>query len=994
MGYVRAPSGRRRWQLRDARAVCACLLLALILLLPHTALASTAYVTDSVFGMVTPIDLASGVPKPPILVKGAPRAVAVSPDGSTVYVVSSDPDVLTPIDSASGTPGATIPVGALPQAVAVAPDGNSVYVADANANAVTPIDVSKGTAGAPIAVGTGPMGIAFAPDGRTAYVADQGSDDVTPIDVASGRTGTAIPVADGPTSIAVTPDGTKAYATDHTAATVTPIDLATKQAQTPIPVDGIPDQIAIAPDGQTAYVTLTSQDSVQPIDLATGKAGTPIPVGQLPVGVAFSPDGRTVYVTNAGFETVSPINVATGTTGSDILAAGDPTSVAFTPDQPPTAAFLASPGAAGSATSFDASSSLDPDGTVATYSWTFGDGSSAVSTTPVTTHIYRSPGTYAVTLTVADSAGCGTTLVFTGQTAACNGSPAATVSHTVGIQQAVASSPPATTPAVASSPPPSAPAASLTARPTSTATVPTPSPASTSPPATTPSRTSTSPPATILSRTSTSPPATTPSPPPTTPSSSSATSPPARVLTATSPRPTLNSHKAPRHVTHPRHKHVRRSARHESGHRPTRTTGRRPTARSTGTVTSPAVRVRRPPSGSGPGSGSGSTSVGGGTPPAAGLRRAVPAGGTSSTAARHRRFGVTPAGARHRRATGQRSAAAHGNPRRPLFASFLRRPDNLLLSPAEIARSLGAAVLLLALLGLPARLFNMTVKANRRQLAAWVGRALRTLGAPARLAPERFRMLLRVSATSVVTAAIVHAFLSPGFPTRPGSGALVLGMLLGWTVVVANTVVTWRWYQRRNLPELAARWHVYPGQAAFCVFCVAVSRLAHFVPGLIMGMTGDCEWSSEVELEHHANRVVITDTALAIISLAAWAGSIPVGNAAAHPGASFAVLTLDAALSVTAVAGMEILAFTLIPLRFLDGYALCRYRQKAWLVLWGSGVLWFSLVILTPALSAPEAHSRASATWLAVLLGLELAIAFTVWSYFTTQRRATRTTPG
>jgi len=52
---------------------------------------------------------------------------------------------------------------------------------------------------------------------------------------------------------------------------------------------------------------------------------------------------------------------------------------------------------------FDGSGSRDPDGSIVSYSWTFGDGDSASGVT--ISHVYTSAGTYTVTLTVTDNAG-------------------------------------------------------------------------------------------------------------------------------------------------------------------------------------------------------------------------------------------------------------------------------------------------------------------------------------------------------------------------------------------------------------------------------------------------------------------------------------------------------------------------------------------------------------------------------------------------------------
>ena len=71
-------------------------------------------------------------------------------------------------------------------------------------------------------------------------------------------------------------------------------------------------------------------------------------------------------------------------------------------NQPPTASFTSS--LSGLTASFDGSGSSDPDGSIASYSWNFGDGSAAGSgVTPQ--HTYAAPGTYQVTLTVTDNQG-------------------------------------------------------------------------------------------------------------------------------------------------------------------------------------------------------------------------------------------------------------------------------------------------------------------------------------------------------------------------------------------------------------------------------------------------------------------------------------------------------------------------------------------------------------------------------------------------------------
>ncbi len=71
------------------------------------------------------------------------------------------------------------------------------------------------------------------------------------------------------------------------------------------------------------------------------------------------------------------------------------------PNQDPVARFTTS--STGLTADLDATASDDPDGTVAGYGWTFGDGSTSSGRTP--RHTYDQPGTYPVTLTVTDAEG-------------------------------------------------------------------------------------------------------------------------------------------------------------------------------------------------------------------------------------------------------------------------------------------------------------------------------------------------------------------------------------------------------------------------------------------------------------------------------------------------------------------------------------------------------------------------------------------------------------
>jgi YVTN family beta-propeller protein len=148
----------------------------------------------------------------------------------------------------------------------------------------------------------------------------------------------------------------------------------------------------ITPDGKTLFVANSNGDSVTPITIATLAVGTAISLaaGAHPQKLTISPDGKTLFVTTPGQNAVIPIDVATLTVGSVIPAVGSgPFGIAMTPDQSPIAQLSVTVGPIGQATSFDASASTVPVGTIVSYAWNFGDGSPIVTTTsPATTHVY------------------------------------------------------------------------------------------------------------------------------------------------------------------------------------------------------------------------------------------------------------------------------------------------------------------------------------------------------------------------------------------------------------------------------------------------------------------------------------------------------------------------------------------------------------------------------------------------------------------------------
>jgi len=394
---------------------------------------------------VSAFDSRTGQLLPPIDIGGFASydSLAIAPDGSRAYVGRAATKDVVAIDlRANRVVGSPIPIGAFPSAIAISPDGMRAYVVDSTASELEPaetitvLDLQTGSVvGGPIKVGLAPSDVAITPDGSKAYVVNQFSNTVSVIDARTNAVvGEPIPIVEQPTAVAVSPDGSRAYVTSQVSDVVSTIDTHTDKVigESEKLLSGS-FQIAISPDGGRAYVVSVNEEALAGLDLHTGQRLPGASGLEKPEFVAMLPDGKAVYVAGSEAGSVSVFDTGTSKLGPSIPVGRGAAGVAVVPDQPPAASFTAARARPGVPVDFDASGSMDPDGSVAAFAWVFGDGGAATLGTPRARHVYRNPGAYRASLTLTDDEGCSTAFVTTGRTAYCNGSAVAAATEPVAV---------------------------------------------------------------------------------------------------------------------------------------------------------------------------------------------------------------------------------------------------------------------------------------------------------------------------------------------------------------------------------------------------------------------------------------------------------------------------------------------------------------------------------------------------------------------------------
>jgi 6-phosphogluconolactonase (cycloisomerase 2 family) len=375
---------------------------------------------------------------------------------------------LTPKTAAQGSSLAT---GSRPYALAASPDNRNIYVPNYGLGGTVSIydlapDGSAKVHSPPsVPAGAGPSGAAVSRDGKSVYVAAQDGNIYQFGRSANGTLTHKSPAfvkvkqrSDTPLPdyVVLTPDGRHLYSANYNDSSIGIFDVhangtLTEKASSPVTGGYGYYEIAMSPNGKSLYGASNTegvvyQYSVFPDGSLHPKSPATVPAGGGLASIWLSANGRNAYVANDGtYSGGSYINYDLRQFSIDTagrLHAKTPPSVAtddypaaviVAPDQSPRAAFRVS-SAGVRKKQFDATGSKDPDGRVTRYTWRFGDGTAARVAGAEPTHRYAHAGTYRVTLTVIDDAGCSVAETWTGQTAYCGGNRAAIVHHSVTVK--------------------------------------------------------------------------------------------------------------------------------------------------------------------------------------------------------------------------------------------------------------------------------------------------------------------------------------------------------------------------------------------------------------------------------------------------------------------------------------------------------------------------------------------------------------------------------
>ncbi|MFN2583067.1 MAG: FGLLP motif-containing membrane protein [Candidatus Dormibacteria bacterium] len=312
-------------------------------------------------------------------------------------------------------------------------------------------------------------------------------------------------------------------------------------------------------------------------------------------------------------------------------------------------------------------------------------------------------------------------------------------------------------------------------------------------------------------------------------------------------------------------------------------------------------------------------------------------------------------------------------------------PLQISLSLKLIGINMLVALILAALLALPAELLNGTIRENYDDIARWLGfqrgKASKLHQAWSSL-PSHLTLI-----SFVVVAALLYTLLDPGAGLKLTTAAELVGLIGALALITGTHDVARNAYIKRRFRK-RGRLITFPAGIVFAVGLVIISRMFNFQPGFIFGLMTGIAFSDQLSDREDGHGLAVASLFVLAVSFAAWFIWIPVKGAVdGNPNAGFPLVAADTLLATVWVAGVQSVVFSLIPIRFMDGEKVVVWSRIGWAVLYVFALFVFVHTVLHPNDNQIGTTNTAQVVYLAVMLVGLTVVSVSTWAFFFVRHR-------
>jgi hypothetical protein len=331
----------------------------------------------------------------------------------------------------------------------------------------------------------------------------------------------------------------------------------------------------------------------------------------------------------------------------------------------------------------------------------------------------------------------------------------------------------------------------------------------------------------------------------------------------------------------------------------------------------------------------------------------------------------------------QFSIPGEGGPGVSGWVASVAGPADVSLAALVVVEAGALSLLLVLLMPFPSELFNRTLEENAVRIRDGLSR-IPLVGPLLGRAQDDAEALpgwghpLAVLVVLLV-GALLYGALDPGFGTSERSLIAFAGILLAllvsrWLSEAPRRVV------QRSLTGDKGHLRALPGALLIAAGSVLISRLVNFEPGYLYGFIVSYAYLTEISAADEGRALAAGAWWMLGIAVVSWLLLGAVRAPGVEPTLAASIVT--SLLAALVVAGVEGVVFGLVPLRFLHGEAVYRWKRSRWALLYGAGVFAFFWIILDPRngfLGDPSQTAFLTTFALFVAFGL---VSVVFWAYF------------
>jgi len=238
-----------------------------------------------------------------ITTHGAPKGVAITPDGSQAWAtILNGPPSIEIFEPRSGKRLGTVDLGKY-GAVEIIFNraGTRAYASQMETAKVFELDTKTHKVLRSFATQSSwTKVIALSPDEGTLYAANWSGNDVSVIDLGNGKLTRRIPVAKTPRGLWPTADGKSLYVASFDRGVLQKADVATGKVKTVFSDGGALRHLVGDEKRGLLFASDMAKDCVWVTDMKTGATKRFAKVGHKPNTIELSPDGKVLFVSNRG----------------------------------------------------------------------------------------------------------------------------------------------------------------------------------------------------------------------------------------------------------------------------------------------------------------------------------------------------------------------------------------------------------------------------------------------------------------------------------------------------------------------------------------------------------------------------------------------------------------------------------------------------------------------------------------------------------------------